>query len=505
MAGKVFLVGAGPGDPGLLTRKAERLLGEADVVVLDALVSADIAAMINPAARVVDAGKRASKHTMTQDETNALLVEEASKGHRVVRLKGGDPFIFGRGGEEAEELHRHGIAFEIVPGISSAIAGPAYAGIPVTHRACATSVTLVTGHESDESMGIAWDALVGFRGTIVFLMGLARLGAIAGKLIEHGMRSDMPVAVISDGTRFTQKTVTGTLLTIEAAVAAGEVKPPALIVVGEVVRFRETINWFESKPLFGKRVLVTRARTQSSELTRRLEDEGATVVEFPTISIEEPLSYESLDAVLAGLKSYQWIHFTSSNGVDSFFRRLLASGRDARALHGISVGAVGKATALALRSFGIVPDVIPERFQSTELLPLLPADQTGIRTAVIRAEKGREELLDELRARGGVVDLAVAYRTTGGASLDEDVAGLIDRQQIDFVTFTSSSTAENLFSALDEGRKQSLLGRAVIASMGPVTSRTLRGLGVEPQIESPEASVESLTEALSPGTRKTPR
>ena len=227
MAGKVFLVGAGPGDPGLLTRKAERLLREADVVVLDALVSAEIVAMIRPGARIVNAGKRASQHTLTQDETNALLVEEANRGHRVVRLKGGDPFVFGRGGEEAEELKKHGISFEIVPGISSAIAGPAYAGIPVTHRACATSVTLVTGHESDESMGIAWDALTRLKGTIVFLMGLGRLGAISAKLIEHGMSSEMPVAVIADGTRFTQKTVTGTLQTIEKAVHDSAMKPPA--------------------------------------------------------------------------------------------------------------------------------------------------------------------------------------------------------------------------------------------------------------------------------------
>lgn len=496
MAGKVFLVGAGPGDPGLLSIKAARLLGEADVVVLDALVSREIVAMIRPGARIVNAGKRASQHTLSQDETNALLVEEATAGNRVVRLKGGDPFVFGRGGEEAEELRKHGIDFEIVPGISSAIAGPAYAGIPVTHRACATSVTLVTGHESDDSMGIAWEALTRLNGTIVFLMGLGRLGSITAKLIEHGMSGDMPAAVIADGTRLTQKTVTGTLLTIEKSVHDAGVRPPALIVVGEVVRFRETINWFESKPLFGKRVLVTRARTQSSELTRRLEEQGAMVLEFPTISIEPPESYDSLDKAIEQLADYAWIHFTSSNGVESFFGRLLEKQRDARALHQLSIGAVGKATAAALRNFGIVPDVMPERFLSTELLPLLAADQNGIRTLVVRAEKGRDELIDELRARGGAVDLAVAYRTTSGSALDQELAALIDGQQIDYVTFTSSSTAENLFAALTETQRASLLESTVVASMGPVTSRTLRELGAAPQIEAAEASVESLTAAL---------
>src|SRR3954447_17510078 len=295
MNGKVFLVGAGPGDPGLLTQRAAELLATADVVALDALVSKEIAAKIPPSTRVVYVGKRASAHALPQDQINQLLVDEAKKGHRVVRLKGGDPFVFGRGGEEAEELVAAGVPGEIVPGISSAIAGPAYAGIPVTHRSYATSLTLVTGHEADASTGIKWDALAQLDGTIVFLMGFGNLPTIAEKLIANGVSPDRPVAVISKATTPEQRTVTGTLANIESRVAAANLPTPALIVVGEVVKLHDVINWFESKPLFGKRIVVTRAREQASELKRLFEESGATVIQFPTIEIALPESFDSLD------------------------------------------------------------------------------------------------------------------------------------------------------------------------------------------------------------------
>src|SRR5438552_5746477 len=373
MSGIVFLVGAGPGDPGVLTRGAADLIARADLVAVDALVSLEIASLIT--CERVYVGKRSSAHTLPQDQINQLLIDEARKGKRVVRLKGGDPFVFGRGGEEAEDLVAAGVDFEIVPGISSAIAGPAYAGIPVTHRDYATSVTLVTGHESDESTGVNWDALAKLDGTIVFLMGFANLPLIASRLPR-----DRNVAVISRATTKNQRTVVGTLADIEQKVAEAKLETPALIVVGEVVKLHDAINWFETKPLFGRRVVVTRAREQASELKRLLEEAGASVVQFPTIEIVPPPSWESLDRVIDALGDYQWLVFTSTNGVKFFFERLAAKGKDARALAGCKIAAVGDTTANDLRTHGIFADVVPEKFISTALLPLLAPDQHGIRT-----------------------------------------------------------------------------------------------------------------------------
>ena len=482
MSGKVYLVGAGPGDARLLTLRAAELIANADFVALDALVSADIAAMVK--AETVYVGKRSSAHTVPQDEINQLLIDEARKGKLVVRLKGGDPFVFGRGGEEAEELAAAGVAFEIVPGISSAIAGPAYAGIPVTHRSYATSVTLVTGHEADSrSTGIRWPALAQLDGTIVFMMGFANLPTIVHKLMEHGMSPDRGCAVISHATRFDQRTVAGTLRNIEACVMGAKLEMPALIVVGDVVKLHDTIDWFESKPLFGKRIVVTRAREQASDLKRILEDSGAQVVQFPMIAIEPPESFDGLDRAID--EHYDWLVFTSTNGVRFFFERLFAKGKDVRALAGRKIAAVGQATAADLRARGIAPDVVPERFISTELLPLLPEDQRGLRTAVIRAEEGRDELLDELRRRGGEVHLAVAYRNVA-TDTDLDELG----ETIDVITFTSASTVDNFFSRVSDTRG------ARLASIGPATSAAIRKHGREPDIEAKEATIQALHDAL---------
>jgi uroporphyrinogen III methyltransferase/synthase len=482
VSGKVFLVGAGPGDARLLTLRAAELLERADLVALDALVSPDIAARIPRATEVVYVGKRAGAHALPQEQINRLLVDEAKKGKLVVRLKGGDPFVFGRGGEEAEELLAAGVPVEIVPGISSAIAGPAYAGIPVTHRTYSTSVTLVTAHEADSgSTGIQWSALAQLDGTIVFMMGFANLPNICHKLIEHGMSGDRGCAVISKATRFDQRTVAGTLRTIEARVAEAKLETPALIVVGDVVNLHETLNWFESKPLFGKRIVVTRAREQTSELKRLLEEAGAQVLQFPTIEIAPPESWESLDRAIA--TRYDWLVFTSTNGVAAFFQRLFALGKDVRALAGTKVAAVGQSTAEDLRARGLNPDVVPERFISTELLPLLPGDQRGIRTAVIRAEQGREELLDELRRRGGEVDLAVAYRTV---AVDR---GLDELHDVDVITFTSASTVDNFFAKASPGR-------ALLASIGPTTSEAIRRHGHAPHVEAKNATIQALHDAI---------
>lgn len=493
--GTVHLVGAGPGDAGLLTLRAAELIASADLVALDALVSKEIAARIPKTAEVVYVGKRASAHALPQDQINELLVREAKSGKRVVRLKGGDPFVFGRGGEEAEELMAAGVPVEIVPGISSAIAAPAYAGIPVTHRSYATSVTLVTGHEADSgSTGIQWPALAQLDGTIVFLMGFAQLPAIVHRLIEHGMSPQRGCAVISKGTRFDQRTVAGTLRNIEARVAEANLETPALIVVGDVVRLHETINWFESKPLFGRRVVVTRAREQASEMKRLLEESGAHVLQFPTIEIAPPESWESLDRAVDG--SYDWLIFTSTNGVHSFFERLSARGRDVRSLAGVMVAAVGQQTAAELRARGLDPDVVPERFLSTELLPLLAADQTGIRTCVIRAEQGRDELIDELRRRGGEVDLAVAYRTVAAETDLDELRELIAADAIDVVTFTSASTVDHFYRKLTEEERKKVNARALLASIGATTSEAIRRYGKEPDIVAEKASVEAIRDAV---------
>jgi uroporphyrinogen III methyltransferase / synthase len=482
MTGKVFLIGAGPGDPGLLTVRAADLIARADFIAIDALVSDAIADRAPKSAEVVYVGKRASKHALPQEQINQLLIDEAKKGKTVVRLKGGDPFVFGRGGEEAEELAAAGVAFEIVPGISSAVAGPAYAGIPVTHRSYATSLTLVTGHEADASTGIKWEALAQLDGTIVFLMGFGNLQTIAQKLTEHGASPDRPVAVISKATTPEQRTVTGTLATIEAKVVAANLPTPALIVVGDVVKLHDVINWFETKPLFGKRIVVTRAREQASELKRLFEESGATVIQFPTIEIAPPESYESLDQAVD--ERFDWLVFTSTNGVSAFFERLFAKGEDVRALAGTRIACVGETTASSLRARGIVPDLVPDKFMSTALIPHFDADLHRVRIAVIRAAEGRDEFIDEMRNRGAEVHLAVAYRTIPVAANADEL------HDIDVVTFTSASTVDNFFATAPA------LNHALLVSIGPTTSDALRKHGRQPDIEASTASIQALHDAV---------
>ncbi len=482
MTGKVFLVGAGPGDPGLLTMRAAELIARAEFIAIDALISDEIAARVNNSAEVVYVGKRANKHALPQEQINQLLIDEAKKGKMVVRLKGGDPFVFGRGGEEAEDLVAAGVPFEVVPGISSALAGPAYAGIPVTHRSYATSLTLVTGHESDTSTGIKWGALAQLDGTIVFLMGFANLPAISKNLIANGASPDRPVAVISNATRPSQRTVTGTLATIEAKVAEARLPTPALIVVGDVVKLHDVINWFESKPLFGKRIVVTRAREQASDLKRLFEESGATVVEFPTIAIAAPESFESLDFAVDA--RFDWLVFTSSNGVNAWFERLLLKKKDARALTETRVACVGESTAASLRAHGIVADLVPDKFMSSALIPLFAADLHGVRIAVIRAAEGRDEFIEEMRKRGADVHLAVAYRTVPVLSNADAL------HEIDVVTFTSASTVDNFFATTTD------TANALLASIGPTTSEAIRKQGRQPDLESASASIQSLHDAV---------
>jgi uroporphyrinogen III methyltransferase/synthase len=469
----VYLVGAGPGDPGLLTLRGRELLERCDALVYDRLADPRIVAMANPAAERFYAGKEAKRHALTQDEINALLVELGGRCECVVRLKGGDPFVFGRGGEEALVLAAAAIAWEVVPGISSAYAVPAYAGIPVTQRGMAAQVTIVTGHEdpTKADSDIDWKSLAATPGTLVFLMGVGALADNVGRLIANGMSPATPAAVIASGTRPGQRTVTARLDTI--AEAAAGLRPPAITLVGEVATLHDRLGWFERRPLFRRRVVVTRARPQASLLAARLAELGADVVEAPAIAIE-PLAFEPPE-----LSTYDVVCLTSANGAE----RLLAG--DVRALHGITVAAVGRATAAAIADRGIVADIVAEQAVSESLLESL-GDVAGRRVLVATAEGARTVLPDGLRQRGAEVDVLHLYRTRR-EPVDVDAV-----LAADLVTFTSSSTVSNVLEALS-GRDLSSL-RAV--SIGPVTSATLREHGVEPVTEAEPHDVEGLIGAV---------
>jgi uroporphyrinogen III methyltransferase / synthase len=469
----VYLVGAGPGDPGLITVRGRDLVERCDAIVYDRLADPRIVELAPDTADRVYAGKRPGEHAMTQERLNALLVELGSRLETVVRLKGGDPFVFGRGGEEALALEGAGIAFEVVPGVSSAHAVPAYAGIPVTQRGVAAQVTFVTGHEDPTrpESAIDWALLAATPGTLVFLMGVGALEENARRLIAHGMRADTPAAVISHGTRPDQRTVTAPLARI--AEAAASLPAPAITVVGDVARMRDHLMWFEHRPLHGRRVVVTRARAQASGLRARLEELGAAVTEAPAIRIE-PLAFEAPE-----IGSFDILVLTSANGVE----RILPA--DVRALAGVTVAAIGRATADVLATRGLVPDVVPERAVGEALLEEL-GDVRGRRILVAAAEGARDVLPDGLAAGGADVTVLHTYRTVPEPVDPEAVLGA------DLVTFTSSSTVSNLVAAM-EGRELSSL-RAV--SIGPVTSASLREAGIEPVAEADPHDVAGLVAAV---------
>jgi uroporphyrinogen III methyltransferase / synthase len=469
----VYLVGAGPGDPGLLTVRGRELIEAADVLVYDRLADPRIVALAPERTQLVYAGKQPGDHAMTQEEINDRLIELGREHAAVVRLKGGDPFIFGRGGEEALALAAAGIPFEVVPGISSAYAVPAYAGIPVTQRGVAAQVTFVTGHEDPTKPGsdLDWGSLAATPGTLVFLMGVRAMAGNAERLIEHGMPADTPAAVISDGTRPGQRTVVAPLARI--ADAAAGMRPPAIMLVGGVASLHERLDWFERRPLHGRRVVVTRARAQASGLAVQLEALGAEVLQAPAIRVE-PLPFEAPD-----LAAYDLVVLTSANGAD-----LLLAG-DVRALRGVTVAAIGPATAAAVEARGVVPDLVPAEAVSEALLAVL-GDVAGRRVLIATAQGARDVLPVGLRAGGADVDVLHLYRT-----LPEPVDPELVRSA-DLVTFTSSSTVTGLAAAVGDGGLDGL--RAV--SIGPVTSETLREHGVEPLAEADPHSVSGLVAAV---------
>jgi uroporphyrinogen III methyltransferase/synthase len=502
--GRVWLVGAGPGDPGLITVAGVAALAEAEVVVYDRLVSAQLLALAPSTAERIFVGKEASAHTLSQLEINALLVEKAGQGKRVVRLKGGDPYVFGRGGEEAEALVEAGIPFEVVPGVTSAVAVPAYAGIPVTHRGLASSFAVVTGHEdpTKAETAIDWSKLATGVDTLVFLMGAATLPQIVEKLVEHGRPADTPVAVIRWGTTPAQEVVTGALADIVRRVKEARLQPPAITVVGEVVRLREKLRWFDSpqaKPLFGKRVLVTRTRQQASALSRLLAEEGAEPIELPTIEIKRRFNKDELIRAVEALHKgeYDWLVFTSANAVDIFFDFLWERCLDARSVTA-GVAAIGPGTAEALKRWGIYVDVTPDpnRYTAEGLLAAFD-EQFDVRDHSIllpRAEGARDVLVDGLTKQGAKVDEVILYVAAPPDSPESEALRRLRAGEVDVVTFASSSAVTNLMKLLD-GDTAPLEG-PLIACIGPITARTAREAGLEIGVESKEHTIPGLVAAL---------
>jgi uroporphyrinogen III methyltransferase / synthase len=492
--GTCYLVGAGPGDLGLVTLRAKELIERADVLVYDALSSPELLRWTKPTCEKINAGKRAKDHVLTQEETNALIVEKSKAGKSVVRLKGGDPMIFGRGGEEAAELAAAGVPFEIVPGISSTIAGPAYAGIPVTHRDHNTQLTIFTGHE-DPTKGyssIDYAQLAKAPGTKVFVMGVARLREITGSFIEHGAATDTPIALTRWATTGAQKTIVGTLATIPDIAERENFGSPAVAVIGDVVREREKINWFEKRPLFGKRIVVTRTREQAGGLSKALGELGADVIELPTIRIEHPEDKQGFAEMVTHAHEYDWLVFTSPNGVEKFFDAFFSVFEDARSLGHPRIAAIGNGTAQKIREYRIGVDLIPEKFVAEGLIEAFKKDSVENLTMLwVKAAESRDVIYEGLTALGAIVDECIAYRTVPETDDPTGAKARLAGEGADLITFTSGSTVDHFFAlGLDwpEG--------CVAGSIGPVTSETLRKHGMPPAFEANPHDIPGLVKAI---------
>ena len=499
----MILVGAGPGDAGLLTLKGAEWLSRAQVVVYDWLANAELLRLA-PSAEKIFVGKKGGTSYKDQSEINRILVRLAKKGLLVVRLKGGDPFIFGRGGEEAEFLVRHQIPFEVVPGVTAGVGAPAYAGIPLTDRRFASEVTFLTGHEdpSKKSSALDWRSLARLGGTLVSFMGVRTLPQIVRSLLISGKSPKTPAAVIEWGTLPHQRVIEGTLADIVQKTQKAKIDSPALTVIGEVVRLRKKLAWFEKKPLQGKTVLVTRARAQASELTRRLIENGAEVFEFPTIEIEPPADPKRVDREIRRISDYDWVVFTSTNGVQSFFNRMQQLGKDARIFSGPRIAAIGEATAQELARRGLRSDLVPKEFTSLALFESLKktGQIRGRRFLLARADIAPPDLKKALEREGGEVTELEVYRTKRSSGDKLELLHRIQKEKIDYVTFTSSSTVNYFFEALPARLRKRL--RSCMVSIGPVTSQTLRSHGVRPDREARIHTVDGLVEALINGGSK---
>jgi uroporphyrinogen III methyltransferase/synthase len=499
MKANVYLVGAGPGDPGLITVKGKKCIEAADVIIYDYLAPPALLKYARKTAELIYVGKKGGEHTLTQDRINALIVDKAKSGAIVARLKGGDPFIFGRGGEEAEVLVKEGIAFEIVPGVTSAIAAPAYAGIPLTHRKFASTVAFVTGHEdpAKEESSIDWAALAKGIGTLVFFMGVKNLPNIIQHLTEHGKPPDTPVALVRWGTTPQQVTVSGTFENIVQRVKKAGVKAPAIIVVGDVVDLRQTLKWFETRPLAGKRIVVTRARPQASELVKMLTDAGAECLECPTIKILPPKDQTALKRAVQSLSAYDWIVFTSVNGVTFFFERLFADNKDVRALNRMRTAAIGPATAQRLFEFGLKSDIVPQTYRAESVVEAFgKEDIKGKKILLPRADEARPLLPIELTRMGAQVDEVTAYRTLKDLENADILIQGFEEKTVDLVTFTSSSTVKNFKALLPADRFKQLIDGVKVASIGPITAETAMNLGFDVHIVADAFTIPGLCEAI---------
>lgn len=507
--GKVFLVGAGPGDIGLLTLKAFRCIQKADTILYDFHLNKRLLNLAKEGTELIYAGKRGGRHEMTQDEINASLLRKALEGKVVCRLKGGDPFVFGRGGEEAEVLAAHGVDFEIIPGVTSAISVPAYAGIPLTHRKYSSSFAVITGNEDEtkKDSTINWPAIAKGIDTLVFLMGVKNIDYITSRLITHGMNPLTPAAIVRWGTRPEQVTLTTTLKDISKMAKGQEIRPPAVMVVGKTVGLRDTLTWYEKKPLFGQRILITRQYTEDYE---PLEDMGAEIFEFPTIKTVPPDSYDALDAAINNIETYDWIILTSSNGFKYFFNRLIEKNKDIRDLKGIKLCAIGEKTAETLKGYGLITAAVPEEFNAEGLIKQFTKDGAdsadaikGKRFLLPRAEKARETFPDAVRELGGHIDTPAAYKTIRPQTHAKRLERFLREGKITMATFTSASSFNNLQEFLGSETTELLKG-VTIAVIGPVTKKVVEKAGLTAGIMPEEATIDGLVQAIIAGAATLP-
>ncbi|HEY7426774.1 MAG TPA: uroporphyrinogen-III C-methyltransferase [Gemmataceae bacterium] len=494
----VALVGAGPGNPGLLTLRAAELLARADLVLYDRLVPVRLLDGVPAASRRICVDALHGSHPERWPEIYQIMIDAAREGQRVVRLKGGDPFVFGRGGEEAEALRQAGVAYEVVPGVTAALGAGAFAGIPLTHRQHVSAVAFVTGHEKPDKTDsfLDWPALARFPGTLVIYMGVSRLPHIVQMLLDNGKSAETPAAAVHWATTGRQRTVTATLCDLPAAVQQAELKAPSLVLIGSVVSLRAELSWFEARPLLGKRILVTRPRHQATEMMARLEELGAMVSLLPAVEVREPADWTPVDRALTGLAAYQWLVFTSANGVDALIRRLRQTGRDLRALGSLRLAVIGPATADALRRYHLEPDLIPPAYDSESLASALKERAAGQRVLLARADRGREVLREQLANVAEVEQIAV-YSQVDAIEPGGEALQALRRGEIDYVTLTSSNIARSLIRALDEESLRLIRSGVVrLVSISPVTSAAIRELDLPVAAEAQEFTAEGVVQAL---------
>ncbi|HMP83594.1 MAG TPA: uroporphyrinogen-III C-methyltransferase [Verrucomicrobiota bacterium] len=501
--GTVYLVGAGPGDPGLLTLRGAELLRRADVVIYDMLVNPELLRLAPPVAELISRGKR---QDVSQDELNDLMIARAREGRCVVRLKGGDPYIFGRGGEEAEALVAAKVPFEVVPGVSSITAAPNYAGIPLTHRDHTSNFTVFTGHEGEgkTTSSLDFDQIARTSGTKVILMGVTHLRELTQALLDRGVAKETPVAIVQWGTWGRQKSIEGTLATIEALAKKEHITPPALTVIGDVVKLRKKLNWFENRPLFGQRIVVTRSRKQAQELSKKFADLGADVVEIPTIKQTLPSSIDDLKDALLELNTYEWLVFTSANGVSAFFDLFFKAHKDTRDIGGARIAAVGPGTAARLQELHLQVDLMPEEALGSKIAAEFAKYQNieNVSMCLFRAEKANPDLPRELEKLGAIVDDIACYQTVAESEDTEGNGDGLLEHGADWLTFTSGSTVEHFHARFDLPALLKKFPQMKIASIGPETSKALKAIDVEPTIEAKQHTMDGLVAALLKAARR---